>query len=164
MDTLSHALWGMGLFGYRRYKWQAFLAGALPDLLVFGVLFLVRLVEGGVSFGKPDLATIPGWTFAVYDVTHSWVVSGLVIAMVWRLNREIGFMLLAWPMHILLDIPFHSADYFPTKFLWPLSNFHVDGIPWASPFIWFPNLAGLAILFSYRRKNRKKVSLDRTVS
>ncbi len=156
MDTLSHALWGMGLFGYRRYRWMAFLVGALPDLLAFGVLFLVRLADGSLSVGKPDLASIPAWTFAVYDVTHSWVVAGAVIVLVWRLNREVGFVLLAWPMHILLDVPFHSADFFPTKMFWPLTDFHIDGIPWSSPLIWFPNLAGLLILYGYRWRRGTK--------
>ncbi len=144
----------MGLFGYRRYKWQAFLVGALPDLLAFGVLFLVRLVDGSLSFGKPELATIPNWTFMVYDVTHSFVVAGVVIVAVYQLNREIGFMLLAWPFHIMLDVPFHSADFFPTKMFWPLTDFYIDGIPWSSPWIWFPNLAGVLILYSYRWRRR----------
>jgi len=157
MDTLSHALWGMGLFGYRRYRWAAFLVGALPDLLAFGVLFLIQMVDGSLTPGKPALETIPAWTFAVYDVTHSWVVAGTVIALVWKWNRAVGFVLLAWPMHILLDVPFHSADFFPTKFLWPISDFHIDGIPWSSPWIWFPNVAGLLILYSYRWKRRRAV-------
>ena len=43
MDTLSHALWGKGLFGYRKYRWFSFLFGALPDLLSFGIYFLFNL-------------------------------------------------------------------------------------------------------------------------
>ena len=158
MDTLSHALWGMGLFGYRRYRWAAFLVGALPDLLAFGVLFLIRMVDGSLTMGKPELASIPGWTFVVYDVTHSWLVAGVVIALVWRWNRHIGFILLAWPMHILLDVPFHSADFFPTKMDWPRTDVHIDGIPWSSPFIWFPNLAGLVLLYAWRFRRRSSAS------
>lgn len=150
MDTLSHALWGMGLFGYRRSRWQAFLVGAMPDLLSFGVLFLIRLADGTLAPGKPALDTIPTWTFIVYDVTHSWLVAGTVIALVWRWSRCAGFVLLAWPVHILLDVPFHSADFFPTKMFWPLTDFHIDGIPWSSPWIWFPNLAGLVVLYAWR--------------
>ena len=31
MDTLSHALWGRGLFGYRGYKWLAIFFGTIKD-------------------------------------------------------------------------------------------------------------------------------------
>ncbi len=37
MDTLSHALWGRGLFGYRGMPWLALFFGAMPDLASFGV-------------------------------------------------------------------------------------------------------------------------------
>ena len=30
MDTLSHALWGKGLFGYRGNPWLALFFGAMP--------------------------------------------------------------------------------------------------------------------------------------
>ena len=49
MDTLSHTLWGKGLFGYRKYGPWALLFGALPDLLSFGLYFLVRLIIQGVN-------------------------------------------------------------------------------------------------------------------
>ncbi|GIT57595.1 MAG: hypothetical protein Ct9H300mP18_10240 [Candidatus Neomarinimicrobiota bacterium] len=39
MDTLSHALWGRGLFGHRGMPWLALFFGAMPDLASFGVLY-----------------------------------------------------------------------------------------------------------------------------
>ena len=60
--------------------------------------------------------------------------------------------MLAWPFHILLDFPFHSKEYFPTKLLYPLTDFSFDGIPWSNPEIWFPNISGIIILFIYRAK------------
>lgn len=44
MDTFSHALWGYGLFGFRKsprlaYPKFAALMGAMPDLISFGALF-----------------------------------------------------------------------------------------------------------------------------
>ena len=58
--------------------------------------------------------------------------------------------MLAWPFHIVLDFPFHSQEYFPTKIIWPMSDFSFDGIPWSNPEVWFPNLAGLILLYIYR--------------
>ena len=65
MDTLSHTLWGKGLFGYRKYGSLALLFGALPDLLSFGLYFLVRLLSQGmnIEFGRPAVGTIPDWVF-----------------------------------------------------------------------------------------------------
>lgn len=55
--------------------------------------------------------------------------------------------MLAWPLHILIDIPTHTAEFFPTPFLWPVSNFHVDGISWGNPFIFYPDL--ILLVLSY---------------
>ena len=66
--------------------------------------------------------------------------------------KNIAFAMLAWPFHILLDFPFHSKEYFPTKHLYPLTDFSFDGIPWSNPEIWFPNISGIIILFIYRAK------------
>ena len=60
--------------------------------------------------------------------------------------------MLGWPFHILLDFPFHSKEYFPTKLFWPLTDFTLDGIPWNQPVVWLPNLAGIAVLFYLRKK------------
>ena len=52
MDTLSHALWGRGLFGYRGHKWLAIFFGAMPDLFSFGLLIVVRLFSGNYTSGN----------------------------------------------------------------------------------------------------------------
>jgi len=64
----------------------------------------------------------------------------------------------AWGLHILMDIPTHSTDFFPTPFLWPFSGYRVDGISWGHPYIFFPNvvvLIVLYILFFLKKKKRK---------
>lgn len=155
MDTFSHALWGRGLFGYRGWPWWALLFGALPDLLSFGVLLVGRIIRGDFTFGKPALETIPDWTFTVYNLTHSLLIAVIIVPLVYRQNKGIGFALLAWPFHILLDFPFHTAAYFPTKLFWPISDFYFSGLSWATPVVWFPNLAGLLILFYYRRRTSR---------
>ena len=45
MDTFSHALWGKGLFGYRKYRPLSIFFGLFPDLSSFGVLFIVKLIS-----------------------------------------------------------------------------------------------------------------------
>ena len=158
MDTLSHALWGRGLFGYRGHKWLAIFFGAMPDLFSFGILIIVGLFSGNYTSGNyayegpPSLESIPNWVFFNYDLSHSFITAFLCIGIVYYFNRSLTFPMLAWPFHILLDFPFHSKEYFPTKFLWPLTDFSIDGIPWSNPEVWFPNMAGIIILFIYRNK------------
>jgi hypothetical protein len=72
--------------------------------------------------------------------------------------------MLGWPFHILLDFPFHTKAYFPTKLFWPLSNITFDGISWTHPAVWFPNLAGIIILFFWRWRLKRgaiQSSLDK---
>ena len=155
MDTFSHTLWGKGLFGYRKYGKWALLFGALPDLLSFGLYFIVRFITQGVNmeFGKPALESIPDWVFIMYDISHSWVIAFLFIIIFLQINKEICFPMLAWPFHILLDFPFHSKEYFPTPILWPISDYRFDGIPWSNPYIWIGNIACIIVLFLFRLKN-----------
>lgn len=158
MDTFSHALWGYGLFGFRRHPWLAVLFGALPDLCSFGAYLAYRIVDGqGFRPGPPPLEVLPHWLFVSYDIWHSFVVCVPVIAVVALWRRDIAFAMLAWPFHIVLDFPFHSLRYFPTPIFWPVSDFVVDGIPWSNPWVWFPNVAGLAILLGYRYRQKKAV-------
>ena len=153
MDTLSHALWGKGLFGYRGYGRLAIFFGAMPDLLSFGLLIILEVFTGNHAYdGPPSLESIPPWLFFNYDFLHSFVTAFLVIGIVYYFNKSLAFPMLAWPFHILLDFPFHSKEYFSTKLIWPISDFSFDGIPWSNPEIWFPNLAGIILLFWYRKK------------
>ena len=80
MDTLSHALWGKGLFGYRKYRALSLLFGALPDLLSFGLYFLIRLLSQGINieFGRPEFDTIPYWVFSMYNLSHSFVIESII--------------------------------------------------------------------------------------
>ncbi len=153
MDTFSHALWGRGLFGYRGRPWLALFFGAMPDLFSFGILLTVRILSGNFQLGggPPSLDTIPWWVFINYDISHSFVSAFLCIWIVNRYRKDIAFAMWAWPFHILLDFPFHTKEFFPTKLLYPLTDFSFDGIPWSRPEIWFPNLAGIIILFIYRK-------------
>jgi hypothetical protein len=41
--------------------------------------------------------------------------------------------MLGWLLHIAIDIPTHSFRYYATRFLWPVSDFRIDGIAWRTP-------------------------------
>ena len=159
MDTLSHAVWGRGLFGYRGMPWIALFFGAMPDLVSFGALIIINIISGNIpqfGGGPPPLDALPNWVFLMYDISHSYVTAFSTIAVVYYFKKKIAFAMLGWPFHILLDFPFHSKEYFPTKLFYPLTDFYFDGIPWSNPFIWFPNIIGIAILFYWRKNYRNK--------
>ena len=159
MDTLSHALWGKGIFGYRGKPYWSLFFGALPDLFSFGIYFLHNLIYNSSTFklGKPQIHEIPNWVFSAYDLTHSMIVALILIIIVYiTINKNFAFAMLAWPLHIMLDFPFHTADFFPTPILWPIIDVKFNGISWSTPYIWFSNITGIIIIYIYRYKTRKR--------
>ena len=62
-------------------------------------------------------------------------------------------------IRLLLDIPSHTLQFFPTPVFYPISDFHIDGTRWSTPIVLFTNVGVLALLWIYvLRKNR----LERT--
>lgn len=151
MDTLSHGLWG-GLLAGRASKkdfWAAFWIGMAPDLLSFGIftgMTILGMVSGlDWSDGPPDPRLVPHYVHQLYNVTHSFTTFAIVFGLVWVIRKKPYLPLLAWPLHILLDIPTHSTSFFPTPFLWPLWSYRVDGVPWSHPIIFFTNWVSLVV-------------------
>lgn len=159
MDTFSHALWGKGLFGYRKYRWYSLVFGAFPDLFSFGLYFLYNLIfnTSSMKFGKPELAELPTWVFSLYDFSHSLIIALFFIGIMYVINKDFCFPMLAWPFHILLDVFTHSIKFFPTPILWPISDYRFDGIPWSNPYVMLLNFVGIFIVFIYRRNSLKKI-------
>ncbi len=160
MDIISHGLWGGIAFGRRKKKFIiALLFGILPDFLAFGPFFLYTKLNAISFHRKPPLEIIPAWVFVIYDLGHSLIFFCIIYLIIRRVDKKISFCCLAWLLHIFFDIPTHSAEYFPTKFLYPISNFYVDGIPCSSPSILYPNVIILITLYSiylFRYLKRRK--------
>ncbi len=157
MDTFSHALWGKGLFGYRKYKWLPLFFGALPDISSFGIYFLFNIIVNptNIQLGKPELSELQEntpWIFTLYDISHSLIIAIIFILIAYFFKKDFCFPMLAWPFHIILDFFTHSIDYFPTPIFWPISNYKFDGIPWSHPYIMIGNLVCIFLVFIYRRK------------
>ncbi|PJE74572.1 MAG: hypothetical protein COV01_00895 [Candidatus Taylorbacteria bacterium CG10_big_fil_rev_8_21_14_0_10_41_48] len=164
MDIISHGLWGSIAFGRRNRRdfWLSFFFGISPDFFSFGIFSLANLFnfeEHG--FGRPTLSSIPNYVHYLYDVTHSLVIFFVIFVLVWAIVRRPIWPMLAWPLHILLDIFTHSTEFFPTPFLWPLVAYRFDGVSWGTPSIFFTNIA--LLIFAYgmwllqKRIRRQKV-------
>lgn len=165
MDVFSHGLWGGITVGRRNRKsfLTAVAIGMAPDVIAFGPFLVTRLLDQGWGFfsqvgHKPDLITIPSYVHSAYNVTHSLIVFATAFLLVWALRRKPMLEMLAWGLHICMDIPTHVNAFFPTPFLWPLSDFHVEGIPWNRPIIFYPDWGLLIILYGWfiYRKYRPK--------
>lgn len=165
MDILSHGLWGgiaLGRSSRKRY-WLAFLFGVAPDLLSFGPVFASGLWLNGLEFfrgiGHPPAASlIPDYVHHLYSLTHSLLVFGTVFGIVWLLRGKPMLEMGAWGLHLGMDIFTHSNAFFPTPYLWPLSDAHFDGLPWTDPRIFVPNVLLLALLYAWFFFKRKKAN------
>ncbi|HRY82375.1 MAG TPA: hypothetical protein P5232_01540 [Candidatus Moranbacteria bacterium] len=170
MDIISHGLWGSAAFGRKNKKTFliAFLIGLAPDMFSFGILFVYRIIlrlgflpEPSISLA-PAHFPVPIFVYSLYNITHSLIIFALFFGAIWLIFKKPFWPILAWGLHILVDIPSHSFDFFPTPFLWPISNFKFDGIGWGNPIIFFPNvillLAVYGFLFLRKRKKKKIIS------
>jgi hypothetical protein len=146
-DILSHGFWGGIIFRKRSHYWLAFIFGILPDALAFGPLVILRIMAGDLITGKPGTNTIPPWVYTIYAWTHSLVIAGLIIIILLYINKKIGVAAGAWILHIFMDIPVHTREYFPTPFLFPLSDFTFSGV--SSIKLWAVNWTVLIIVYLY---------------
>ena len=162
MDIISHGLWGGIAFGRKRRSlfWWSFGFGVMPDLFSFGIFTgMVQLgMASGPDWGNglPDPAAIPQYIHALYNVTHSLIIFSAVFGLVWLLRKKPFLPLLAWGLHILVDIPTHSTAFFPTPFLWPVSDFSINGINWSRPIILYPELILLSLFYFVWWLSRRK--------
>lgn len=156
MDIFAHGLWSYAVFHKKKYVWLATLFGLLPDFLSFGIIFMINLINGNFHRGPPSVGSLPEWLFAAYNITHSLVMFLFVFILIYAFTKRWFWPLTAWAIHILTDIPTHSFRFFPTPFLWPLSNYEFDGISWATPWFLVLNYVCLMTVFILIARNRAK--------
>jgi membrane-bound metal-dependent hydrolase YbcI (DUF457 family) len=141
MDFISHALWGGISFGRRSKKAFCLAAGlsVMPDFLTEGLFFILYLLGvGGMpgwEKGHPNISDYPLFAQNLYNITHSLIIFVLAFVLIWLVFRRPVWVVAAWGLHIVIDIPTHSLALFPTPFLWPISSFRVNGIGWDNPIV-----------------------------
>ena len=104
------------------------------------------------------MSEIPRFVHILYNISHSLVVFSLVFALIWIIRKKPFIPFLAYGFAITLDIPTHSKDFFATPFLWPLSDYQLNGVGWGHPLIFFPNVILLISAYAvwYLITRRKK--------
>ena len=155
MDIIAHGLYGGVGFAHKSKKsfWTAVWWGVFPDLVAFGTFFPYFVWTRGfyreeiMRIEPPTLEIIPSYVYAIYNYSHSLIIFSFIFGLVWLWYKKPVLEMLAWPLHIIMDIPTHSGAFFPTPFLYPLSSFYVEGIPWGTPYIFFGYWTMLFILY-----------------
>lgn len=162
MDIISHSLWGgliLGKNSRSEFLWASTLS-VMPDIFAEGIMFgLYYLgVEGipGFDGHHPNITEFPRYVQNFYNITHSLIVFIGIFTTVWIIRGKAYWPLLAWGLHIIIDIPTHSIELFPTPFLFPLSDFKIDGISWDNKIIFIPNIILLLTFYSYWFVKHKK--------
>lgn len=183
MDILAHGLWAGAVykvanrFRAERNKkplnvWLAAMWGVFPDFFSFAAAFVwigASLLLGTMHFSDlrahemepagQDTLFIFKLTSFLYTVSHSALVAILVFGLVWLVFRRPVWELGGWLVHILIDIPSHSYQFYPTPFLWPISGWKFNGISWSTPWFLITNYSVLAVIYLtfciLKRKRRR---------
>lgn len=150
MDLVAHGLWaGLGVAVAAR-RWPVSRRTALatvglamlPDLAQLLPLLGAALFDGGgVRVLSSYAAALPGFdptlpplvALALHHLhctMHSAVVAGLVTLALWAHRRSFWWPLLGWWSHIVIDVFTHSAEFYPSPVLYPLTQRGFDGVAW----------------------------------
>ncbi len=154
MEIVAHGLWataaGIAVKRTTRIRFRlgwAIWWAIFPDVLAFGPSIAVglwlRVTAGGSAHGGHYHVPLP-----LYPTAHSLIAFLVVFGIACILARRVVYELFGWLLHILIDIPTHSLSYYATRFLWPVSNFRIDGIAWWTRWFWMATYAALAIVFA----------------
>lgn len=159
MEIVAHGLWAAAAaitakrsMGIRlRLGWAVWWAG-FPDVLAFGpsiaaALWLRLAAEPNAGQAGGHLLPHVHIGLPLYPAGHSLIVFLLMLGVVSILARRIVFEMLGWLLHILIDIPTHSLRYYATRFLWPISDFRIDGIAWWTPWFWAATYGALLAVY-----------------
>lgn len=178
MDILAHTLWAnaaartannqlekRGKQARVHALWMAFW-GVFPDFFAFGIPFVISLygiITGTVSLDTFSHHHLPrGFDIArtLYQYSHSLIIWALVFIITWIISKRPRWELLGWALHILIDIPSHSIEFFPTPFLFPISEYRfLYGISWANQWYMIINYSLLLIVFGrFLFKNKKIIT------
>jgi hypothetical protein len=167
MDVFAHTLWtSAGARAGNKFSkkkggsfkvnvgWAAFF-GIFPDLFAFTIPFLIAVYKAifmSVSFsamrdhhglaGSFDIAAY------LYQFSHSLVVWAFVFGFVCYFSKRPRYELLGWALHILIDVPSHAIGFYPTPFLFPLSDYRFPyGVSWGNTWYMIINYTALAFVW-----------------
>jgi len=174
MDVLAHGLWS-NIALYKKYptdskkRWIAVAFGVLPDIIPFAPSTIYLFLHGfrfNIQEALYSQSWIYMWAREAYNFTHSLVIFAAVTILVMILRKgRIYWPMLAWGLHILMDMPTHP-DFYRTPFLFPLSSYKLPagfGMSWAHAAIMIPQYVFFAgwYLWYFIKQRRLRVTSDK---
>lgn len=170
MDIFAHTLWaaagareGNKIIEKKNKKFQINILwtgfwGVFPDFFAFAIPFFIRFYhvftgsvllsnfwqrpEEGVLQQGADLA------HNLYQYSHSLVIWAVVFCIVWFIYKRPRYELFGWALHILIDIPTHVLAFYPTPFLFPISDYRFPyGMQWSNRYFMIINYALLLVVW-----------------
>ena len=180
MDILAHALWvGAGVALARR-RWivptrtliSTVVLAALPD--VFQLLPIAGwwvFHDGSVQALWAYAVAMPGqepalpamverWSHHLHCVAHSAIVAGAATLLLWAVRRSLWIPLLGWWSHIIIDVFTHSADYYPSPVLYPITERGFDGLAWNTPWFMVLNYSALVAVGFWLWRAKSQAQCD----
>jgi hypothetical protein len=165
MDILAHALWaGVGVAVAQRYRPLSHRTAVLTVALAVAPDGPHMLpVIGWSLFGSGTAATVGGYANALpgqepvvpdtiamlshnlHCITHSALIAAAVTLLLWWWLRRLWIPLLGWWSHIVIDVFTHSADYYPSPVLYPITQRGFDGVAWNTPWFMALNYSALVL-------------------
>jgi|GEM_PF-5313892 len=157
---------------------ESMLGAVAPDLIAFLPVLLASIGSGasllayaikrfGEEWGEVAASStsallidatphVPAYLGLVYSFTHSGLLWAIMVGIAFLLVRRFPYWLMGWGTHIALDVFTHDAGHFPTKLLFPLSDFHLNGTPWSNPVVFVCTYAALLVCYLaiYRPRTR----------
>jgi hypothetical protein len=184
MDVFAHGLWAgaasktanIKIFQKKPLKtWKTVVFGVFPDVFAFAPAFIYMFASyifpsipkmyhpgpgGQVEPATENALIISNLTHNLYNLSHSLIIFFLIFGLIWLIFHRPIWEMGAWLLHILMDIPSHSYDFYPTPFLWPVSDFKVNGVHWGTPWFMIINysLIILAYIILHFAKKRGKLT------
>lgn len=175
MDVLSHGLWAAAAalaLGRNRETSRGTVAGAVAFAVVPDIVPLLPVAVWAAGQGDTGVVLdfvkampgreppMPGVVTALshhfHCIAHSALIAAAVALAAWRLLGRLWIPLVGWWAHIALDIPTHSDDYYAVPFLYPLTYWGFDGVPWTTPWVLALNFAALAATWTWLWRRRRR--------
>lgn len=167
MDIVAHGLWAALLCRWRGRQrpmprltaaWTVDLAMA-PDLVQLTPIAIgaLALPEGWTAMQayfhalpryQPVLPPlVETLMHHLHCTMHSALVATAVTWLVWWRLQRLWWPLLGWWMHIVIDVFTHSADFYPSPVLYPITQQGFDGWAWNDPWLLMVNYIFILLLW-----------------
>jgi hypothetical protein len=164
MDIFAHGVWSAiaAKKADKKLNISKFIFfGIFPDLFAFTLPFIIlfyNYLTGAIPLVFPTHLTLEGfphslsWAFNLikylYPLSHSLIIFAVIFFLVRLILGRYVWEMLGWGFHIIIDIFTHSASFFPTPFLYPVSNFKfVYGVAWSAPWFMIVNYGAMLVAF-----------------